>query len=249
MVPASRVQGEFIALTNVSKSVYYALKNHGVAYVKKFQSIQDNQYKQFKGMVKEWKYARLFTTFSADGMKKFKGTSPNRWMINEPSRMHAVASWNNMEGKLVELFTENKFPHAMFDFSLNYSLLKSDPNLDCAQQTHCDQASPFSYGTDKLFTFSAIMGIEKESYLDVCTKGKIEPQRVLIERGDVLFVRNDIPHRGCENLTDYTNHRIHILIIPANMKTNSGTKSVPMNDFGPCPKWGDVSQIFITPFK
>ena len=31
MVPASRVQGEFIALTNVSNSVY-ALKNHGVAY-------------------------------------------------------------------------------------------------------------------------------------------------------------------------------------------------------------------------
>ena len=36
MIPASRVQGEFIALTNVSKGAYYALKNHVVAYVKNF---------------------------------------------------------------------------------------------------------------------------------------------------------------------------------------------------------------------
>ena len=57
----------------------------------------------------------------------------------------------------------------MFDFSFSYSLLKSDPNLDCAQQTHCDQASPNSYGTDKLFTFSAIVGIEKvqNSIIDI----------------------------------------------------------------------------------
>ena len=65
--------------------------------------------------------------------------------------------------------------------------------------------------------FSAVFGIEKESYLDVVPRGKSQPQRVLIERGNVLFVRNDIPHRGCENLSDYTNHRIHILIAPANL--------------------------------
>ena len=43
MIPASRVQGEFIALTNVSKGAYYALKNHGVAYVKNSQSIPENK--------------------------------------------------------------------------------------------------------------------------------------------------------------------------------------------------------------
>ena len=35
MMLASCVQGEFIALTNVSKGAYYTLKNHDVAYVKK----------------------------------------------------------------------------------------------------------------------------------------------------------------------------------------------------------------------
>ena len=85
--------------------------------------------------------------------------------------------------------------------------------------------------------------------MDLIPRGKSEPQRVLIERGDVLFVRNDIPHRGCENLSDYTNHRIHILIVPANLQDKSATKSVPLNDFGPCPKWCELSQVFISSFK
>ena len=130
-------------------------------------------------------------------------------------------------------FSLKKIPHNMYDFSFSYSLLKSDTNLDCAQQAHCDQASPNSFGTDNFFTFSAIVGIEKESFFDVVARGKVEPQHVLIERGDVLFVRNDIPHRGCEKLSDYTNHRIHILIVPDNMHEKSTTKSVPLNIFGP----------------
>ena len=40
MMPASRVQGEFIGLTYVNKGAYYSLKNHGVAYVKKFNPFQ-----------------------------------------------------------------------------------------------------------------------------------------------------------------------------------------------------------------
>ena len=64
-------------------------------------------------------------------------------------------------------------------------------------------------------------------------RGKSQPQHVLIERGDVLFVRNDIPHSGCENLSDYSNHRIRILVVPANLQDMATAKSVPINDFGP----------------
>ena len=58
MIPSSCVQGEFFA-------PYYSLKNHGVAYVKKFQSIPTKKYKQLKKMVYlfNWKYQRLFTNF------------------------------------------------------------------------------------------------------------------------------------------------------------------------------------------
>ena len=60
-------------------------------------------------MGSHWKYQRLFTTFLAEGINKMKGSPPNRWMINEPHRMRAVADWNNIESSLVELFTEKKF--------------------------------------------------------------------------------------------------------------------------------------------
>ena len=85
--------------------------------------------------------------------------------------------------------------------------------------------------------------------MDVAARGKVEPQHILIERGDVLFVRNDIAHRGCENLGNYPNRRIHILIVPTNLHDEAATKSVPLTDFPPCPKWCEVSQKFVTPFK
>ena len=74
MISASRVQGEFITLTNVSKGAYYSLKNHGVAYVKKIQSIPTTKYKQFKKMASlpYWKYQRLFTTFQQMGSRNLK---------------------------------------------------------------------------------------------------------------------------------------------------------------------------------
>ena len=85
--------------------------------------------------------------------------------------------------------------------------------------------------------------------MDLVPRGKFQPQRILIECSDVFFVRNDIPHRGCKNLSDYTNQRIHIFIVPANLQDKAATKSVPLNDFGSCPKWCELSQNFISSFK
>ena len=46
-------------------------------------------------------------------------------------------------------------------------------------------------------------------------------ERVLIEWGDILFVRNDIPHRECEILTDCEHHRIHCFCDPASLNDYS----------------------------
>ena len=35
---------------------------------------------------------------------------------------------------------------------------------------------------------------------------------MLIERGDVMFVRNDITHHGCESYTNPPHHRIHYFV-------------------------------------
>lgn len=36
--------------------------------------------------------------------------------------------------------------------------------------------------------------------------------RILIQRGDVLFIRGDIPHRGCENHASHTHYRLHAYV-------------------------------------
>ena len=43
------------------------------------------------------------------------------------------------------------------------------------------------------------------------------PVRVLIKQGDCLFIRNDILHRGCENMSDFDHHRLHCHIEPESL--------------------------------
>ena len=38
-------------------------------------------------------------------------------------------------------------------------------------------------------------------------------ERVLIKKRDILFVNNYVPHRGCENLTDYEHYSVHYVVI------------------------------------
>ena len=138
----------------------------------------------------------------------------------------------------------------MYDFNFSYSLLlKSDPNLDCTQQAHCDQASPYTFGKELPFTFSEIISMKKESFLNIIARSKGQPQHILIRIGNFLFVRNDIPHHGCENINNHTNYCIHILVVPLNLHYKAAAKSVPFHDFGPCPNWFGVPQRCINSFK
>jgi hypothetical protein len=56
----------------------------------------------------------------------------------------------------------------------------------------------------------------EDTFLDV-RLGEIDanlPMRVLIKQGDCLFIRNDIPHRGCENMSDFDHYRLQCHIEP-----------------------------------
>ena len=86
------------------------------------------------------------------------------------------------------------------------------PNLENVQQLHCDEFQSFSYGNDsKLFQFSALICVKRQSFIMVQPYG-YEVHRVLLERGDVLFMRTDVPRGGLENLTDNENYRLHAFI-------------------------------------
>ena len=79
-----------------------------------------------------------------------------------------------------------------------------------SQAAHTDADPEFSLARTKHFGFVVIVGIEKRGFLDLKTEaGTSHPRRVLIERGDMFCMRTDIPHAGCENLTDKTHYRIH----------------------------------------
>ena len=43
--------------------------------------------------------------------------------------------------------------------------------------------------------------------------------RVLINRGDILFIRNDVPHCGSENLSGITHHRVYVNFGPNNFQS------------------------------
>ena len=75
----------------------------------------------------------------------------------------------------------------------------------------------------------------------------MEPKLVLLERGDTLFFRNDIPHAGAENLTDRQNVRLHsfITIVNYGVKQSKGmtTKKVDWNSV-PSVEWDDKEFTF-----
>ena len=113
-----------------------------------------------------------------------------------------------------------------------YSILRSDPNLTISQTDHCDQAVPCYYKRNNKFNFSTIVGVEIHIFLDIKPSKHESIERVLIKRGDISFVRNNIPHRRCENLIDYEHHCIHCFCKPLNIEdTRRGNLTVKADPF------------------
>ena len=133
------------------------------------------------------------------------------------------------------------------NINIQFTILKSDAGLSKAQHAHTDELLPFSLGSNtKFFDFITITGIEKESLFYIQPLG-MEPKLVLLERGDTLFFRNDIPHAGTENLTDRQNVRLHsfITIVNYGVKQSKGmtTKKVDWNSV-PNVEWDDKEFTF-----
>ena len=117
---------------------------------------------------------------------------------------------------------------------LSYSVLKSDGKLSTTQDVHCDSKKAWSYSNAKAttkFPFSILVGIEDLTFLDFVNIDNYIP-RVCIQRGDLLLVRGDIPHRGVESLADHEHYRVHVYCDPVGLKEEykiDKDKSVPVH--------------------
>ena len=53
--------------------------------------------------------------------------------------------------------------------------------------------------------------IENTSFLKVQLLGKSQ-KHILLQKGDAILLRIDIPHAGIENLTENENYKIHCFV-------------------------------------
>ena len=124
-------------------------------------------------------------------------------------------NWNDLDIQLSEVLKNMNLKckgGICKDFKYHFSLLKSEPNLATVQQLHCDEFPAYHYGDkSKELELSVLICTERQSFIFVKPYG-YDLSRVLMERGDALFMRTDIPHAGTENLTKNYNHRIHCFI-------------------------------------
>ena len=87
-----------------------------------------------------------------------------------------------------------------------------DPGVDQRQHEHTDVGEEFELGSyTKHFHMIGLTAIDKQSFLYVQPLG-MKPMIVLIEKGDTLLMRHDIPHAGVENFTQRRNIRLHYFI-------------------------------------
>ena len=98
------------------------------------------------------------------------------------------------------------------EFDMHFNLLMIEPGVNQPQQAHTDVSPAFNLGNKtKYFHMVGLTAIDKQSFLYV-QPIDMEPFLVLIEKGDTLLMRHDIPHAGAENLTERRNVRLHYFI-------------------------------------
>ena len=72
----------------------------------------------------------------------------------------------------------------------------------------------------------------------------------MIDRGDMLFVRNAISHRECENLTDYEHYCFHCFSEPVNIEDTRSRNLTMKTDPFEFSRYFDVSaNKFVSSFK
>ena len=152
-----------------------------------------------------------------------------RWHSTEDELMSYVKEWNDFDRQLINFLKihlpNNWIKTGTKSVELLYSMLKSDGKLETTQQWHCNSKEAWHYqqssNTNVKFPLSLLIGIESLSFLDyisVSNNGTDVPQRIAIQRGDVLLLRGDVPHRGVENVAEHEHYRLHVYVDPAGIK-------------------------------
>lgn len=88
--------------------------------------------------------------------------------------------------------------------------------------------------------------LDKQSLIYVKPIG-ISPKLVLLEEGDILIMKLDIPHTGAENMTDIVNLRLHtfVKVVHLDIELVEGFINTKYNcNTVPTIKWNKEEYIF-----
>ena len=208
-------KGEMIGLSQSTNSFYDSLKKYGMAFLPEAVVINDNEYNKFVNICDKAsdKFKQLWTSLTKQNTVKLRGPNqPERYSINSETLDEDFNSWNNIGNQFVAMSKEIGIPErarGKGEIDFDFTILKSDPGLDEPQDLHTDEFPDFKFGKQgKQFPINSITAVSKASLIYV------QPMDwpitlVLLEQGDTILFRGDIPHAGAENLTDNTNYRIH----------------------------------------
>ena len=226
-------KGKVLALTELATSPYLALKKYGVTIMENAIMIDDKAHERFMKYVDNVskRLEPSFTRLTAASNPKFitKG-KPNRLVMSIPKEDENFFGWNNIQCQFDEMLDNLDLPVPKKSksndnkFDCHYFLLLTEPKVDERQQEHTDVREPFELGKNtKHFHMIGLTAIGKQSFLYVQPVG-MKPMLVLVEKGDCLLMRDDIPHAGAENHTDYNNVRLHMFVdvLGWNLKVDNG---------------------------
>ena len=249
-------KGTILALNHVAGSHYHALKRYGVTIVEKSVTIDDDEHEKFMTYVDKVKNTLepSFTGLTATNEPKFiaKGR-PNRFVKAISFDDQDFHGWNKIEQQLEMMMENLKLPNTKGKkvdpkFDMHFNLLMIDPGVDHRQHEHTDVLEEFELGSNtKHFHMIGLTAIDKQSFLYVQPLG-MQPMLVLIEKGDTLLMRHDIPHAGAENFTEHKNVRLHsfIDVLSWNLQLDNGysVKKVDWLD-GPKIVWDPNNLKFV----
>ena len=239
-------KGKVMALTELATTPYLALKKYGVTIIENAIMIDDKAHEQFGKYVDNVRN-RLepsFTKLTKGNKPKFiTNGQPNRFVMSIPKEDEHFFGWNDIQCQFDEMLDNLDMPVPKKrdsnddNFDCHYSLLLTEPKMDKRQQEHTDVRKQFELGHNtKHFHMIGLTAISKQSFLYVQPVG-MKPILVLVEKGDCLLMRDDIPHAGAENHTDYNNVRLHMFVdvLGWNLNVDHGysIKKVQWNN---CPK-------------
>ena len=225
------------------------MQSIGVGMVGNEYDISTDQYQSIIEYFDSLSYTQLFT--SIDDPKIIAEGAPNRYHNQDSKSIkNFLNECINLDDRLINLITNNDFQHGENHAcgEMKYSVIKSDGDLAIPQDPHCDIDQPYSYQTKNSFPFVVVIGIEQYSFMDIEFNQRGIIARILIQRGDVLFIRGDIPHRGCENHASHTHYRLHAYVELKKKNTKRNRKKAVEkqtiksdSEFPPVPfwNWGD----------